>query len=427
MSYQKTRLPSGLIVVTEAIPERHSVSVGVWVRSGARDEPGEWLGISHFLEHMMFKGTERRSARAIAQSLESLGGHLDAFTAREQVCYYARTLDDHLDDAIDILSDIVCRSRLAPPEIEREKSVVRDEILAYEDTPEEKVNDLLAEQVWGAHELGRPILGTEQTVSALTPDDLRAHFRGRYRPEHLVLAGAGGLTHEHLVELALRHFAPPEGEAVPLSGPPTEFHPSIRHEVRDLQQVYLSLGTRGLRDQHPEHYALIVLNTLLGGGMSSRLFQSVREEAGLAYSVYSAPDFYRDTGLFSIQMGVAPAKAREALTLVRQELERLREEGPAEEETAAARAQLRGNVLMEHESVSARMVALAHDEIYRGTFTPPEEHVRRILAVTRDEVHALAKRLLDPRGFALTALGPAPHGPLTEKDWPITMVAETRS
>jgi predicted Zn-dependent peptidase len=417
--FRKSVLPSGITVLTERIPDRRSVAVGVWVRSGARDEPPEWLGISHFLEHMMFKGTERRDARAIAQSLERLGGHLDAFTSREQVCYYARALSDHLPEVVDVLSDIVCQSRLAAPEVDREKSVVREEILAYEDNPDEKVNDLLSEQVWGQHPLGLPILGTAETVTGLTPEFLRDYFRSRYRPDHLVIAGAGLLDHGRLVELVEGHFRPPEGETMALSGPPTSFTPDVRHVERDLQQLYIALGARGIPDQDPEQYPLVVLNTLLGGGMSSRLFQSVREEAGLAYSVYSLHDFYRDAGLFSIQMGVSPDRGREALKRVRHELELLLDQGPTEDEVEAARSQLRGSIMMEHESVSARMVHMAHEEIYRGAYTSPEEQVEKILAVTREQVVAAARRYLAPGRFALSALGPAPGGPLDESDWPL--------
>src|SRR5262245_26234828 len=300
-SYRKSVLGSGISLLTERLEDRDSVAVGVWLRSGARDEPGDRLGITHFIEHMMFKGTERRDARAIAHSLESIGGHLDAFTAREQVCYYARALSEHLPAVVDVLADIVCRSRMTPTDVSREQSVVREEILAYEDNPEEKVGDLLSEQVWGDHPLGRPILGTTETVSALTSELLRDYFRRRYRPEHLVIAAAGGLEHDALADLVARQFVPPDGEPLALGATPPPYRTSVRHVVRpELQQLYVSLATRGVPDLHPDRYPLVVLTTLLGGGMSSRLFQSVREEAGLAYSVFAAQDFYRDSGMLSI-------------------------------------------------------------------------------------------------------------------------------
>ncbi|HTO92061.1 MAG TPA: pitrilysin family protein [Candidatus Sulfotelmatobacter sp.] len=413
-------MTSGLTLVSETMPHRRSVAIGVWLRTGARDEPVERLGITHFLEHMMFKGTARRDARAIARSLESVGGHLDAFTGREQVCYYARCLVEHLPTAVDVLADIVCHSRFAEHELEREKSVVREEIFSCEDNPEDKVNDLHAEQIWGDHPLGRPILGRVETVDALTRPALSDYFQRRYRADHLVITATGAIQHDQLLELITKHFDPPEGEPLPLSPPPLGFSASVRHEVRDdLQQLYLTLGTRGLAYTDAERYPLVALNALLGGGMSSRLFQSVREEAGLAYSVYSTVDFHRDGGLFGIQLGVAPDRGREALARVRHELTALVSDGPTEEEVDAAIAQLCGSVLMGQESVSNRMYHLAHEEIYRGHYTPPEEQVARIRAVTPAQVRAVAARFLPPGGFALTALGPAAGAPLSEQDWRI--------
>src|SRR5262245_8026406 len=352
--YHKSVLPSGATLVTETMPERRTFSLGVWVKSGARDEPAEWAGISHLLEHMMFKGTERRDARAIAASLESLGGHLDAFTAREQVCFYARALAANLPEVVDVLADIVCRSRLAQPEVDRERLVVRDEILSYEDNPEEKIMDLLAAQVWGGHSLGRPILGTKETVDGLNAGELRSYWGRHYRPELLLVSAVGPIEHDAVAALVEKHMRAPSGEAAPFSEAPPPFTPSVHHEERDLQQLYLSLGTRGVPYGDPDHEALIVRNTRLGGGMSSRLFQGVREEAGLAYSVYSVPDFFRDAGLFSIHMGVLPEHGREALARTRLELERLRSDGPSEEEGEAGRRQAMGSVVRGDGRRSAR-------------------------------------------------------------------------
>jgi len=421
--FRKSVLPSGVTLLSEAMPERRSIAIGVWVRNGARDEPADLLGISHFIEHMMFKGTERRDARAIAQSLESLGGHLDAFTAREQVCYYARALAEHRPQVMDVLFDLVCHSQFADTEVEREKSVVREEIFSCEDNPDDKVNELLAAQVWGGHSLGRPILGTAETVTGLSPRALRRYFASRYHPSQLVVSAAGALDHDSIAELTEEHCAPPSGEVLPLSDSPHSFAPSVQHHVRaDLQQLYLALGTRGVAYNDPDRYPLVVLNTLLGGGMSSRLFQSVREEAGLAYSVYSAPDFHRDAGMLCIQLGVSPERGREALALVRQELEKIRVEGLTEEEIEMGRSQLKGNVVMGQESVSNRMSHLAQEEIYRGRYVTPDEQVARIVEVTRDQVIDVARRVLRPEKFALTALGPAPKGALTEADWAIEAV-----
>ena len=417
--YRKSVLSSGATLVTETMSERRTISLGIWVRSGARDEPEEWLGISHLLEHMMFKGTERRDARAIAQSLESLGGHLDAFTGREQVCFYARALAGNLPEVVDVVADIVCRSKLAQTEVDRERSVVCEEILAYEDNPEEKINDVLSEQVWGGHSLGRPILGTAETVGALTSEQLRDYYSSRYRPELLMVSAVGPVVHDEVAALVERHLRPLGGEPLALSEAPPPFTPSVVHQPRDLQQLYLSLGTRGVAYDHPDHHALIVLNTLLGGGMSSRLFQGVREEAGLAYSVYSALDFFRDAGMFSIHMGVLPERGREALKRTRLELDRLLRDGPDEAEVEAARLQAMGAVVMDNESLSSRMMMIASEEIYRGRYTPLDEQIARVLSVTRDQVVAAGRRCLDPSRFALAALGPAPGGPLTAADWEV--------
>ena len=418
--FRKSVLPSGITLLTERMPDRGSIAVGVWVRCGARDEPQARLGISHFIEHMMFKGTERRDARQIAQSLESIGGHLDAFTAREQVCYYARALSEHLPEVVDVLADIVCRSRFHDAEIEKEKSVVREEIFACDDNPEDRIAEMSSDQVWAGHPLGKPILGTVETVDALDAQALRDYFRGRYRADHLLVAAAGGLDHERLAALVEEAFTPPDGEVQPLSARPADAAPIIpaRHEVRDdLQQLNLALGARGISYADERRYALHVLNTLLGGGMSSRLFQGVREEAGLAYSVYSVLDFYRDAGMIAIHLGVAPGRARDALRRVRDELTRLVDAGPGEDEVAAARAQLRGGMLIGQESVSNRMHHLAHDELYRGRFFTIEEDVARVMAVTREDVIDVARAFLLPGRFAVAALGPAPDGPIGAEDW----------
>ena len=414
----KSVLASGITLLTQPLPDRQTVSVGVWVRTGARDEPRERLGMAHFIEHMMFKGTETRDARAIAASLESLGGHLDAFTTREQVCYTARALSEHLPQSVEVLSDIVCRSRFDALEVEREKSVVKEEILAYEDNPEEKVADVLAELVWGDHALGRPILGTAESVDGFSRDRLLDDVQARYRGDQLVVAAAGGLEHGALAALLERWFTPPAGAPPPRDGPPPAARPGVRHEVRDLQQLYLSLGARGVPFGDPRRFPLIVLETLLGGGMSSRLFQSIREEAGLAYSVFSSLDFMRDGGLLSIHLGVSPGKGRQALALLRAELARLADAGPDAAEVEAAKMQLKGSVVIGQESVSSRMYHAARQELYTGAYVPPESQVERILAVTPAEVAESARAFAVPGAFALAALGPADGEPLSAADWP---------
>jgi predicted Zn-dependent peptidase len=255
---QKTVLPSGVTVISQSLPDRRTLSLGAWLRTGSRDEPREQLGITHFIEHMMFKGTATRDARAIAASLESLGGHLDAFTSREQVCYTARVLSEHLAQAVDVISDIVCHSRFDEIELEREKSVIREEILSYEDNPEAKVSDQLSEQLWGDHALGRPILGTVETVGALTRERLLEEVTRRFCAEDIVVVAVGGLDHAQLADEVARGFTLPAGSPPPRDRSPEPHRPSVRHEECDLQQVYLSLGARGLASAAPERHALRV-------------------------------------------------------------------------------------------------------------------------------------------------------------------------
>lgn len=413
---RKSVLPNGLTLLSQGMPDRRSASLGLWIRTGSRDESVP--GMAHFIEHMMFKGTESRDARAIAASLESLGGHLDAFTTREQVVYTARVLSEHLPQAVEILSDLTGRSRFDAPEIEREKRVVKEEILSYEDNPEERVGDQLSEQLWGDHPLGKPILGTAASVDTFSREALLDEVACRYRGDQMVLAAAGGFEHAELEDLAARWFTPPAGPPPAPARPPGPVAPVVRHTVDDVQQMHLSLGTRAIAYTDPRRPALIVLETLLGGGMSSRLFQTIREEAGLAYSVFSSLDTLRDVGMLTVHMGVSPDKAREALTLLRRELQRLVDDGPAPDEVASAQMQLKGSVTLSQESVSSRMYHLARQELYTGRYVAPEAQVERVLAVTLGDVRDLAREFLRPERYTLAAIGPDAGALLRDEDWP---------
>jgi len=414
----KTILPGGLTVLSQTLPDRLTLSLGAWLRTGARDEPRERLGITHFIEHMMFKGTGARDARAIAASLESLGGHLDAFTSREQVCYTARVLSEHLPQAVDVVSDIVCHSRFDPTELEREKGVIREEILSYEDNPEAKVADQLSEQLWGDHALGRPILGTVETVSDLTREWLVGEFTRRFRAEDVVVVAVGGLEHERLVDLVSQGFALPTGTIPGRDQGPEPHRPSVRHVASDLQQVYLSLGARGLPSSDPGRHALRVAETLLGGGMSSRLFQRIREEAGLAYFVSTSLDFLRDGGAIGIDLGVSADKTREALRLLREELELLLANGPDADEVEAAKMQLKGSIVMGQESVSSRMYHVARQELQLGAHISTEEQLAQLMAVRRDGVVESLRSLMRPERFSLAVRGPTDGAPIGAADWP---------
>jgi predicted Zn-dependent peptidase len=414
-----TVLPGGLTVLSQTLRDRQTLSLGAWLRTGARDEPRELLGITHFIEHMMFKGTATRDARAIAASLESLGGHLDAFTSREQVCYTARVLSEHLAQAVDVVSDIVCGSSFDDAEIEREKSVVREEILSYEDSPEAMVADQLSAQLWGDHALGRPILGTVETVTAFTRERLVREFERRFRASEIVVVAVGGLQHAALVDEVARGFRLPAGQPPARDALPPSHVPNVLHEDSDLQQMYLSLGARGLASPDPARYALRVAETLLGGGMSSRLFQRIREDAGLAYFISSSLDFLRDGGAVGIDLGVSPDKTRQALGLLREELDRLLADGPAVDEVEAAKMQLKGSIVMAEESLSSRMYHIARQELQLGEQTSTERQLEQVLGVTQDQVVESLRALLRPECFSLAVRGPVEGERVSEADWPV--------
>jgi len=416
---QRTQLSNGLTILSEALPGRRSLALGVWLKTGARDEPPSLVGVSHFLEHMLFKGTESRTAYEIANSLESRGGQLDAFTTREYVCYYARCLEEHGDLALDVLSDIVVHSTLPDDEIEREKSVVREEIQSYEDNPEEKVADVLAEGLWGADPLGWPILGTLESLESLRSGEVRRFYRQRYGPRSLVITASGKVDHAWLVDSVGRLFDSSGGDGSHAGGPPRALAPRIMYIEREVTQTYLALGRPAVPQGDPRRYALAVLNAIVGGGMSSRLFQSVRETAALAYSIYSSLDFFRDAGTLSIFLGVRPERANEALRRVAEELNRFRREGPSEEEMQAGRSQIRGNLILGQESVTNHMTHLAMDELYHGRHIPLDDHLDRVAAVTTKEVTDLAQEYLRPESYTLAAVGPENAGNELVKAWPL--------
>lgn len=399
-------LPGGLTLLHERMPHRASISIGVWLRAGARDEPRDHAGMTHFLEHMLFKGTARRTAYEISAALESVGGHLDAYTAREHVCYSARAIDRHLERAVDVLSDIVLDSTLPEEEIEREKEVVREEIGSYEDAPEDKVHEVLAEALWGDDPLGRPILGSEAAVMGYAPGALAAFYRERYHPGALVVSVAGAFDPDELEDMVARAFDRPAGPPIPLVTGAGPVPPRSRYIGRDVSQLHLALGRPGLSHGDPDRYRFAVLNTIAGGGMSSRFFQTLREQRGLAYSIFTSSESYRDTGMLSIGLSVNPARAGEALEALRAELGRFAAEGPTTEELDNGKAQIVGALLLGEESVSNHMAHLALDEIAYGRYVPLDEHLAAVEAVTGSEVMDLARRFYAPDGWTLAAVGP---------------------
>ncbi len=409
--YQKSVLPNGIVLVTETIPYVKSISLGAWIKAGSRFETIENQGISHFMEHMMFKGTKKRSAKEIAETIDSVGGQINAFTAKEHTCYYLKMVDSHLALAVDVLSDMLLRADFSETDIAKEREVVKEEIHMYEDTPDELVHDLHMERVWPEHTLGRKILGTLQTVDAFDQEKLRAYYDAYYRPENIVIAAAGNLTHEALKtmleeSLCLLPAVPNEtGRCpAPLFRNGTSFH------EKAIEQTHICLSTPGLPQGSPEIYTLHILNNILGGGISSRLFQTIREEMGLAYSVYSYQTNYSDAGLFGIYAGTRPENGQEVLRVIKATLEELRRNGISESELLKAKEQLKGNLLLGLESSSSRMSRLGKLEIIMGKYVTLEEVVNKIDAVTCESLQKMINGLFCAGQICLTVLGPQREG-----------------
>jgi predicted Zn-dependent peptidase len=401
-----TVLDNGIRVLTKHMPYVRSVSMGVWVDVGARDESPAENGLSHLIEHMIFKGTRRRSAYDIAKEFDAIGGHTNAFTSFETTCYHAKVMDARLASMVDILSDIFLNSVFDPTEIERERPVILQEIGMSEDSPEDYLQTLAGKAVWGDTPLGRSILGTRENVSGFTSQDVRHFFKRLYQPERILISAAGNLDHQQIVDLVREGFE----KIGPGNGFPERSAPPIRSTTgifhRDLEQEHLCINTPGIAISDPRRFAFSVLNTILGGNMSSRLFQEIREQRGLAYSVYSFASSYMDSGLFGLYAGVAPENTELALDLMVKNLDRLQTQPVGAEELADAKEFIKGNLLLAAESNDNQMVRLAQNEINFGKYIPISDVVAQIDAVTAGDVQSLASELFTDRRFSLTLLGP---------------------
>ncbi len=407
-SVRLTRLPNGLTIVTEAMPRVETVSIGAYVAAGTRHETPEENGVSHFLEHMAFKGTERRDAAAIAREIEAVGGHLNAYTAREQTAYYAKVLKEDLPLAADILGDILTHSTFVPEELERERGVILQEIGQANDTPDDIVFDHFQATAFPDQPMGRPVLGTEETVKAMPRDALMGYMRRHYGPERMVVAAAGALEHEAVVDLVRARFAdlpeaaPPPPEAARYAG--GEFR-----EDRELDQVHIVLGFPGVPYGHALYYPTQLLSTLLGGGMASRLFQEIREKRGLVYSIYSFASPFRDSGMFAIYAGTGEEEAKELMPVTLEELRKVQRDVTAEE-LARAKAQLRASLLMSLESTGSRIEQLARQFQVYGRVIPVEETKAKIAAVTIEQVQEAAAFAFHGAP-TLAAMGPSGQVP----------------
>ncbi|HTX17967.1 MAG TPA: pitrilysin family protein [Bacteroidota bacterium] len=407
-TYRKSILPSGIRIVSEEIPHVKSVSIGIWIDSGSQDENESNNGISHFLEHMVFKGTEHRSTQQIARSLESVGGYLNAFTTKEHTCYYARVLDESMELAVDVLSDLVQHAVFPEKEIEKEKKVVLEEIKNVEDDPDDLIHEIFETEIYSGHSLRFPVLGSAQNVAAFTREDLVRYVRQRYAADRIVIAAAGNVSHQKLEEVVSRFFttarkssgARAHGRVVARKKRFSEFE-------KPIQQAHVCTGTVGFNVNSKHRIPSLVLNTLLGDGMSSRLFQNIRERYGFAYTVYSFLNMLQDAGSFGVYIGTDKKHIKKSLDLISNELGRLVKKPIAKAELERTKAQLKGAMLLGLESTSARMMRLGTGELYFGRFTELEEISREIDAVTVADVTEVSRILFNQNFYSTVVFSPA--------------------
>jgi predicted Zn-dependent peptidase len=410
-SVRRTVLDGGLRVVTEHLPAVRSVALGIWVGVGSRDEDLPHAGATHYLEHLLFKGTSRRTALEISAEMDTVGGEMNAFTAKEYTCYYARVQDADLPLAVDVLSDMVTSSLITPKDVDAERNVVLEEIAMNEDDPSDTVHEAFSAKLFGDTPLGRPILGTVDSINAITRDQINEHYRARYTPEHLVVAAAGNLDHDVVVELVRAAFGPvlervAEPAAPRLNGDQNgTAGTGVQLVSRGIEQANLVLGCAGLSRNDDRRFALSVLNAAFGGGMSSRLFQEVREKRGLAYSVYSFAAQHADTGMWGVYVGCLPAKADEVLSICAEEIARVVDGGLTDAELIRGKGQVRGSIVLGLEDPSSRMSRLGKSELVYPRLEPVDEVLASIDAVTHDDIRAVAADILT-RPKALAVVGP---------------------
>jgi predicted Zn-dependent peptidase len=414
---QRSVLPNGLTVLSEFMPGVRSVAIGAWVRAASLHESRERMGVSHLLEHMVFKGTRRRTAREIALSLESVGGSLDAYTSREHTVYQARVLDEHLEIAADVIGDLVFEPVIRPTDLALERNVVLEEIGMVEDTPDDLVFELHNAAMWGDHPLGYSILGTRESVSALGVIELQDLHRKAYNPPQLIVAAAGNVDHQHLVELLSKTgwTERPTGRKKRLTAPtPRPASPSRRHVNREGSQTHIVLGSPTIGHDDARRHAMVLLSVVLGGGMSSRLFQRIREELGLAYSVYTFQTFYATSGVQGVYVGTAPKTADAALKAIEQELASVVQGGLSEEEIEQGKGQLKGQVTLSLESPTARMYRAAGVDLYNEPYRTLDEMLAIIDGIEPKTIHDLARKFLTPAAQTVVSLGPGP-GPAKKR------------
>ncbi|GAB6274704.1 MAG: pitrilysin family protein [Peptococcaceae bacterium] len=408
-------LGNGLQIITKSISHVRSIAVGIWVDAGSRYEAPSLNGISHFTEHLMFKGTARRTARQIAEALDEVGGQLNAFTTKEYTCYYARVLDEHFDLVIDVLNDMLFHSRFEVKDIDQERKVIIEEIKTYEDVPEELVHDLFAATIWPGHSLGRSVIGNQEVISNLSRQDIINFYQKYYVPGNIVIAVVGNFQPEIIIEKLEKTFGGLKGKTQPRSLVCPTAYSSVNCYFKDTELVHLCFGTQGLPFNDAKTYVFQLINIILGTGLSSRLFQEIREQRGLVYSIYSYPRAYRDTGLFGIYAGLSKENIAAVITLIIKEIKKIQADGVSELELQRAKNHYRGNLLLSLESVIAQLGALGKSQLYLGRVISPEEVLEKINRVTREEIKEAANSILKTELFTLTSIGPVDNGNALEK------------
>jgi predicted Zn-dependent peptidase len=399
-------LPNGLIVITEEMQHIRSASIGIWIKTGSRDEDPQWNGISHFIEHMVFKGTKNRSAEDIARQVDSIGGNMDAFTAKECICFNVKVLDEHLPIAMDVLSDLVLNPVFDAQDITRERGVILEEIKMDEDSPDYLVHEIFTQNFWKDHPLGKPILGTKDSVKRFERDAVLDVYGQRFAPGNLIICAAGNLKHEEFVELVNKHFLHMKSVKNGFHSPQPQTVPRIiMRNKKSLEQVQICVGVPSHPIAHTRRHASYIMNTLLGGGMSSRLFQNIRERQGLAYAIYSDLSPYRDTGCLSVYAGTSRESAGKVVQSIVSEFRKLKSEEVPAEELRRSKDQLKGSLMLSLESSTARMSNLARQEMYFDRFFSMDELIDKIESVTAEEVKQLANEFFQTEAIAVTVLG----------------------
>ncbi|MCX6825735.1 MAG: pitrilysin family protein [candidate division Zixibacteria bacterium] len=417
--YNKSTIGNGLRVVTEQIPFTHSIAIGVWIDVGSRDEEKDENGISHFIEHMLFKGTKTRSAEKIASSLESLGGSLNAFTSKEQTCFHAVVLDEHLVQAVDILSDILIHSTLSPLNLEREKSVVVEEIVEIEEIPSEYIHELFSGCFWRGHPLGWSIMGSEKVVRSFSRRQLSSYINRHYQAGRIVIAAAGNISHKKLVALLGHRFSFGPGNHGG-GEPPAKVNSFLLKSFKNKSnQTHLCLGFPGVRFNHPDRNTLLALHAYLGAGMSSVLFQKVREEKGIAYTIYTFLDFYRDSGVFGAYFAADHSRLHQAMEIILKELKKLKHRKIPSSKFDQIKAQLKGNMTLSMESTMSRMSRLGRHELMMGKYSSLEESLKAIDRLKADNLTEAAGHIFNHQNMTVTSLGPIKEGNLNSVDWSI--------